>query len=97
MEEDIVAKNTRFGDDTYYSKLRTYPKRRLSLWVLIFVTFTIYTALIFGEIALDQHWTTMAVPILLWSVLLIIYPETEKWEYKPWQSQPQKQEQTMFN
>ena len=84
-------------NDIYYSKLNKYRNRRFTLWILSIATVLIYTALIFGEITLGHHWTTMALPILLWAILLVTYPATEEWEYTAWQSQPQKQEQTFFS
>ena len=92
-----MAEKNKIQDDRLYTELKTFPKRRFTLWTLVLFTFFIYTGIIFGEVTLGHHWSTMSFPIILWGIFLIIYPITEEWEYTAWQSEPEKQEQTFFN
>lgn len=86
-----------FVDKDKYSKLKIYRNRMFTLFFSLLVGFIILTSVIFGELLLGHHWLAMTVPISIIGTYLIFYPPTEEWEYKPWQSQSEKREQTFYN
>ncbi len=80
-----------------YTRLIKYPKMFGSLVFLMFIVGLVFTSMIFSNILLDLNWITPVIPIATVGLLLMLFPKTEEWEYKAWQSEKEKREQTFYD
>jgi len=77
----------------FYSHLKINKSKRIKLFFTVFLYFFICTSLLFFEILSDGFWMIALLKTTLISIFIVMIPETETWEYRPWQSKPQVYEQ----
>jgi hypothetical protein len=80
------------ANDKAYAKLLIYPARKATLNALVIGLFLVFTSMIFKNMQIQGDWRIIAVPIGLLGLLFCLLPDTEEWEYKPWQSSAQQYE-----
>ena len=80
-------------DQQFDSKLIIYRARQVGIAGFTLLAFIFFAVTIGGGMEQDLPWGAIAVPVSLVGLLFILYPQTEDWEYKAWQSLPQKVEQ----
>ena len=81
----------------YYARLLINRGRQVFLALICFGAFIGFAVYLFTNIVLGVHWLAFCGPILAVGLLLSSFPQTEEWEYKAWQNQSVKREQTFFN
>lgn len=75
-----------------YSKLLIHKSLRRTLIFLSFLALVAMTALLASRMkGGDPWWVTGLSPVGI-GLLLSLFPLTEFWDYKPWQSQPRRYE-----
>lgn len=90
-----MAKNKKSQEseeNQYYSRIIVYPRRRTSFAILITLAIIFVGAILFRVNWLGVTWASMAVPIACVGLLITLFPQTETWEYKPWQASAQQYE-----
>lgn len=92
-----TEKKSKTSGEPYYTRLITYPKRRAALLLVNLFLALLFTTLLQKEIPAGTPWLALGVPIVLAGSLLIFFPATEEWEYKPWQTTKQKQERMFLD
>ena len=87
--------DTEMLNKPYYSKLLIYTRTR---WILGFLAI-VFTIIFAGFIITNRYsgadWTLLIVPLGLMGLLLVLFPATEEWVYRPWQVHPQQYERHM--
>lgn len=92
-----MAENLDNQNKDLYTKLIRYPNRFWVLIALMIIVALIIMSLVFSMMVFKEEWATLVIPVAMVSTILVIYPRTEEWEYKPWQSEAEKREQTFFD
>jgi len=78
---------TKDGDQSqYYTRLLVYRARQLSLGMMVLLFTVIFTSMIFTDLLNEKHWLAIAAPLVLLGLVFLLFPATEAWEYKAWQT-----------
>ncbi|SMF79299.1 hypothetical protein [Pseudobacteriovorax antillogorgiicola] len=80
-------------DSQFDTKLLVYRTRQIALALIIVIVTALFTFYIREGIAAGQSWLAIGFPLCIVSLAFILFPSTEEWEYKAWQSKAQKIEQ----
>ena len=87
---DVAAKRQVGGkaidNSRYYTRLIIYRGRQFSLAMLVGLFALIFTSMIFSDLLNNKHWLAIATPLVLLGVVFLLFPQTEEWEYKAWQT-----------
>ncbi len=78
------------NEEGVYPYLQVNKTLRSSFYIIMATVFVLIGSSIFSGIINEHHWTIMAISSCLIGLILMVYPETETWVYKPWQSQANK-------
>lgn len=79
-------------DKPYYSHLTSHRNKRMGLNLSFVVCYILTTIVLFKELVLNEAWHRNLLPLLLFNIPVIIFPMVQEWNYRPWQSKPQKYE-----
>lgn len=91
------SKSRKGAVNEYYSYLTIFTSRRIALGILAVVHFLALAFFLRGEMTAGTPWGVMAMPVLSFGLLWLLFPSTEQWEYQPWQTATQKQERLFLN
>ena len=83
-------------ENEYTSYLIENKIKKRALMFIVFVswlTFTVFTSKQMNE---GHDWMQIGLTLSAFSSLLILYPLTERWRYKPWQNKATKMEYTFL-
>ena len=83
-------------DSQFDTKLLIFRSRQVALAIIMVITIIVFTAFIFKGTNQDLPWYIIGTPLSLLGLAFILFPGTEQWDYRPWQSKPQKVEQQNF-
>lgn len=75
------------------SKLLIYRLRQITFGFIIAITIGSFTFYIQDGFVREHSLSVILFPLILISFLFILFPPTEEWEYKPWQSKATRVEQ----
>lgn len=84
---------TKSRSNEYDSRLIIYRSRQISFMFLVGLAVIGFGMMILQGLETGLDWGHLAVPLIALGGLFCLYPPTEEWEYKPWQSNPRKVEQ----
>ena len=76
----------------FYARLIPYPGRKFGLNVLVGIGWIVFSYLIFNNAISGYDWRLIALPVGLIGLTFCLFPDTEEWEYKPWQASAQQYE-----
>lgn len=78
--------NTRNQD--HDTRLLIYRSRQVVLALFILLVSIAFGVYIREGMEKGMHWIAIGAPLCLTGLTFLLYPATEEWEYKPWQSKP---------
>jgi len=70
----------------FYTRLIIFRARQLSLAMMVTVFLVIFTSMIFNDLLNNAHWFAIATPLILLGMVFLLFPGTEEWEYRAWQT-----------
>lgn len=76
--------------EDFYSKIIVHKMRRGGFYSVSATVLFLCTVLINTNYIQGGHWLNVALPIILVSVPVLVYPPIEEWQYIPWQAKAQK-------
>lgn len=79
-------------NEQYYTRLIVYRARLYALIMIIGVATVGLSYVVFENSLNNNSWTVLILPMIALAVAFCLFPETEEWEYKHWQSSPQQYE-----
>lgn len=77
----------------YDSRLLIYRSRKVALMILVLVLWVVFAMSLAQAQKIDRSWLTLILPFTGLGLLLIPFPATEVWEYRPWQTKARRNEQ----
>lgn len=76
----------------YVSHILINKNLRYGFFVANLIIFFVLILLMIGNVRTGGSWYSLLVPIILFSLPLMLYPPSEDWVYEPWQVRAQKYE-----
>jgi len=93
-----MAKKT---DNKYTSKEYSYiivnKTKRAGLTILVGAVTVLVGSLIYANLLHDIHWGVFAFPVCALASVVLFSPNSEEWNYRPWQKFPQQVEHHYFD
>ena len=80
-------------DPQFDTRLIIFRLRQVALGLIIIVAIASFGNYVQEGLEAGDSWLTILFPLCIISLLFVFFPQTEQWEYKPWQSKAQKVEQ----
>jgi len=68
------------------TRLIIYRGRQIALGIVMAITTFFFALFIINGMEKDQHWLIIGIPVCIAASGFVLFPNTEKWEYKPWQA-----------
>jgi hypothetical protein len=82
-----VPKTAVTGDRSrFYARLLVHRRRQWTLGILVAFFTVIFAVMIAQNMLADKPWMAVGMPIGCLGLLFLLFPQTEEWEYKPWQA-----------
>lgn len=75
------------------SRLIVYRSRKIALMLLIIILWVVFATSINQAQKIDKSWVALILPLTGLGLLLLPFPSTEEWEYRPWQTKARRNEQ----
>ena len=85
----VDKKNLNSDDAQVYSFLEVHRGFLTSLIILCFFCFLFLTSTIWAHLVQETHWLFIALSSCAIGSILMLFPSTEEWVYKPWQKAPE--------
>lgn len=76
----------------YYSTLIINKTQRIRLYFVLIVLLGFSASYLYNMLMRELPWTSFIIPSSIVLGIILLLPMTEEWEYKPWQSKPQRYE-----
>jgi hypothetical protein len=73
-------------------KLIIMPHLRHQLTFFLVIAFIVFLAILSRDMAAGTPWMWTSLPIIGLGLMICLIPQTEKWEYKPWQTRARQYE-----
>lgn len=83
--------------EDYYVKMRVFRWRALMLWATVALLSFFEAGLIFNVMLYDISWVTILTPLIIISSIVLLFPPTEEWIYRPWQAEAQRVERHFYD
>lgn len=80
-----------------YSYIEINKTKRAGFLMLFSIVFVLMTAAIAANRLQSGGWIQVVFPVLLIVLPITLYPEIERWVYRPWQEKAQKNERHYRN
>lgn len=80
------------AESRYYVRLTINKARRTSLAMLVGGAVLMFGYIINKQSQEGAGWILVGAPLALISLGFLLFPETENWEYEPWQAKPEQYE-----
>lgn len=80
-------------------KLLISKARRINTLIFSIIVLAVFGVIIYSHLKSAHSlvgWTALIAPICFFGLLGLLIPGSEKWEYKPWQSQANHMETTTY-
>ncbi len=87
-----MAKKIPDNKKEFYSNLIIYKSRRRGLFFMLMILYAFFAVYLFNHSLRDLEWTSAIGPSLVILTIIMIFPMTEDWQYRPWQNKPQRYE-----
>ncbi len=81
--------------DSVYSVILVSRAKRASLFFAVFVMVFVLASFLFANLVYDVNWLVFIVPLLLLCSILLIFPVSEEWAYRPCKSIPSRSSVTI--
>jgi hypothetical protein len=92
----MARETLKIENKDYYSAILVNRRSQASLIFFCLIGTGFFAFLVFRNIANNGNWLHLVFPITAIGLLYNLFPSTETWLYKAWQSCPEKREQIFY-
>jgi hypothetical protein len=90
-------KNTPINSNTTrYAQILILKSRRNRIMVAFCLMLLTFMSILMTHIFSNLSWMSITLPIIAIGLLGLLVPQSEQWEYKPWQDRPERHEKISF-
>ena len=79
-----------------YAQILVLRSRRNRIIASFFVMILAFMSLLITHLVSNISWLSVTLPVMIVGLLGLLVPQSEQWEYKPWQDRPERHERISF-
>lgn len=79
-----------------YAQILVLRSRRNRIIASFIVMILAFMSLLITHLVSNISWLSVTLPVMIVGLLGLLVPQSEQWEYKPWQDRPERHERISF-